>query len=41
MIMQVQPKIIYTPDEYLAIEIASETRHEYINGEMISMTGAG
>jgi Uma2 family endonuclease len=39
MIMQVQPKIIYTPDEYLAIEIASETRHEYINGEMISMTG--
>jgi Uma2 family endonuclease len=37
--MQVQPKIIYTPDEYLAIEIASETRHEYINGEMISMTG--
>ena len=37
--MQAQTKIAYTPEEYLAIEIASETRHEYINGEIIPMTG--
>ena len=37
--MQTQTKITYTPEEYLAIEIASETRHEYINGEIISMAG--
>jgi Uma2 family endonuclease len=30
---------IYTPEEYLEIEIASETRHEYRNGEIIEMTG--
>ena len=37
--MQTQTKITYTPEEYLAIEIASETRHEYINGEIIAMAG--
>ena len=39
MIMPAQTKITYTTEEYLAIEISSETRHEYINGEIILMTG--
>jgi Uma2 family endonuclease len=39
MIMPAQTKITYTPEEYLAIEISSETRHEYINGKIIPMTG--
>ena len=39
MIMPAQTKITYTTEEYLAIEISSETRHEYINGEIIPMTG--
>jgi Uma2 family endonuclease len=30
---------LYTPDEYLELELASETRHEYRNGAIISMTG--
>lgn len=30
---------IYTPDEYLELELASETRSEYRNGAIISMTG--
>jgi Uma2 family endonuclease len=30
---------IYTPQEYLELEINSHERHEYINGEIISMTG--
>ena len=29
----------YTTDEYLSLEIASETRSEYRNGEIIPMTG--
>lgn len=29
----------YTIDEYLELEIASETRNEYCNGEIIPMTG--
>jgi len=39
MIMPAQTKITYTPEEYLAIEISSETRNEYINREIIPMTG--
>jgi Uma2 family endonuclease len=39
MIMQAEEKKIYTPDEYLAFEVNSDTRHEYINGEIIPMTG--
>ena len=39
MVTQVPPKTIYTPEEYLDAEIVSETRHEYINGEIIPMTG--
>jgi Uma2 family endonuclease len=30
---------IYTLEEYLELEIASETRSEYRNGEIIPMTG--
>lgn len=30
---------IYTPEEYLELELASETRSEYRNGEIIPMTG--
>ena len=29
----------YSSDEYLAFEVESETRHEYINGEIVPMTG--
>ena len=29
----------YTAQEYLELEIASETRNEYYNGEIVSMTG--
>ena len=29
----------YTPEEYLELEVASETRNEYRNGAIISMTG--
>jgi Uma2 family endonuclease len=30
---------IYTPEEYLELELASETRSEYRNGAIIPMTG--
>ena len=30
----------YTPDEYLALERASEFRHEFYRGEMFAMAGA-
>jgi Uma2 family endonuclease len=30
---------IYTAEEYLELEIASETRNEYRNGEIVEMTG--
>ena len=39
MVAQVQTQPIYSPEEYLALEIASETRNEYIDGEIIPMTG--
>lgn len=39
MIMQIEEKKIYTPEEYLEFEVNSEIRHEYINGEIIPMTG--
>lgn len=39
MIMQTEEKKIYTPDEYLDFEVNSDARHEYINGEIIPMTG--
>lgn len=37
--MQAQEKKIYTPEDYLDFEVNSEIRHEYINGEVIPMTG--
>jgi Uma2 family endonuclease len=39
MVMQADEKKNYTSDEYLELEINSEQRHEYINGEIIPMTG--
>lgn len=39
MIMQVKDKKLYTPEEYLEFEINSENRHEYLNGEIVLMTG--
>lgn len=39
MIMQVEEKKQYTPEEYLELEATAEERHEYIDGEMILMPG--
>lgn len=39
MIMQAKEKKVYTPEEYLEFEVNSEERHEYINGEIVLMTG--
>lgn len=39
MIAQVETKQTYSPEEYLALETLSETRNEYINGEIIPMAG--
>jgi Uma2 family endonuclease len=39
MIAQIQTTPTYLPEEYLALEIVSETRNEYINGEIIPMAG--
>lgn len=36
-----QPKNLYTPEEYLELERKSEIRHEYIDGEVFEMAGAG
>lgn len=37
--MTVPSKPHLTPQQYLAIERAAETRSEYLNGEMVAMTG--
>jgi len=39
MIRQFEEKKTYTPEEYLTLEVNSETRNEYINREIIPMTG--
>lgn len=39
MLLQSPEQKYYTPEAYLEIEINSEERHEYINGEIIPMTG--
>lgn len=39
MTMQTEAKKIYTPEEYLDFEVNSDIRHEYVNGEIIPMTG--
>jgi Uma2 family endonuclease len=36
-----QPKDLYTPEEYLRLERESDVRHEYIDGEIFEMAGAG
>ena len=38
--MPSQATIYLTPEEYLAIERKAEYKSEYVNGEMIAMTGA-
>ncbi|MGL5035934.1 MAG: Uma2 family endonuclease [Microcystaceae cyanobacterium] len=38
MVAQVQTRT-YSPEEYLAIEVESKTRNEYINGEIIPIAG--
>ena len=39
MIAQAQENKFYTPEEYLEFEVNSEERHEYINGEVICISG--
>jgi Uma2 family endonuclease len=39
MIMQAKEKKNYTPEEYIQFEVNSEERHEYINGEILRVTG--
>lgn len=36
---QAQEQRYYTPEEYLELELNSQERHEYINGEVICVTG--
>ena len=36
---QIQTEKFYSPEEYLSLEVDSEERHEYINGEIIIMPG--
>ena len=38
--MSTAEKRRYTPEEYLAFERASETKHEYFGGEIFAMVGA-
>lgn len=39
MITQTQTVQTYSPEDYLELELTSDTRHEYINGEIVPMTG--
>jgi Uma2 family endonuclease len=39
MVMQAEEQKIYSPEEYLALEISSSDRHEYVDGEIILMPG--
>jgi Uma2 family endonuclease len=38
--MSAAPQQVWTPERYLAFERASETKHEYLAGEIFAMTGA-
>ena len=33
------PPQTYTAEEYLALEVASDTRHDYRHGDILPMTG--
>ena len=37
--MQAQEQRYYSPEDYQELEIASEYRHEYIDGQIILITG--
>jgi Uma2 family endonuclease len=37
--MSTQPRRFYTPDEYLALELASAYKSEYFQGEIFAMSG--
>jgi Uma2 family endonuclease len=37
--MAAQPQALLTPEQYLELERAAETRHEYYNGEVFAMAG--
>ncbi len=39
MVLQTEDKKNYTPEEYIEFEVNSKERHEYINGEIVPMTG--
>jgi Uma2 family endonuclease len=39
--MSTQPKTRLTPEEYLALERRAEYKSEYIDGEIVAMTGGG
>jgi Uma2 family endonuclease len=39
MVLAVTEAKTYTADEYLALEVESETRNEYRGGEIVPMTG--
>ena len=39
--MSLVPRTYLTPEEYLAIERAAETKSEYFRGEMFALAGAG
>jgi len=38
--MSAQPQPYYTPEEYLALERAAEYKSEYLDGEILAMSGA-
>ena len=38
--MSALPKTFVSIEEYLALEASAESRHEYIGGEIVAMTGA-
>lgn len=38
--MSAQPQYRYTPEEYLALERSATEKHEFLNGELLTMAGA-
>ncbi len=41
MTAQAKEKIKITPEEYIELEKNSEVKHEYFDGEIFAMVGAG